>query len=97
MSERRYVVLTLDDAKALAAASTGVINVRQIRERLMQETGADMDDIVQQFKELEICAACSVEGQERSCVVHVARQQGRRLKRLLERARGERAPGPVKR
>lgn len=103
MSDRRYVILTLEDAKIVARALTAYALPRvpnldaealiPITARLLGDTGADIEDIVAQLKGMSLCPACVIEGQERSCSAPEAQKLGRRLNRLLERARGERAPG----
>lgn len=84
-TETRYVVMTLDDAKrAVATLPEG----DPVRERMAGETGADMADIVRQLRDMPLCAACRIEAQESGCNVLDAQKLGRRLRRLLERARG---------
>lgn len=97
----RYIVLTLDDASAIADAlhisalpERAQGNLLRIQERLRHETGADMQEIVDTLQKEEICYACKAEGVASSCAALTANQQGRRLRRLLERARGERG-GPT--
>ncbi|MBB5547561.1 hypothetical protein [Paraburkholderia fungorum] len=70
MGDKRYVILDLSDAKALALnASAGFgEQVARVIERLEAETGADVEDIVAQLKGLEACAACIIESQEPYCV-----------------------------
>lgn len=89
----RYIVVTLDDAQAIAAALPpapfGDGPIARIRDRLRADTGADMQEIVDTLSALPICAACNIEAQESSCHSLDARKLGRRLRRLLERARGE--------
>jgi hypothetical protein len=103
---RRYVVVTLEDAHTIASAlsRTGAhrgglrdqigedesARLGRIYDRLVVESGADMQEIVDTVASLPVCAACCIEGQEQSCQVWPAQKQGRRLRRLLERARGER-------
>jgi hypothetical protein len=65
-----------------------------IYDRLNVEEGADMEEIVAALKKTPTCFACENEGQTSSCQSIETRKLGRRLNRLLERARGERAPGP---
>ena len=93
----KYVVLTLDDARQIADAlpdGPGLPEpVQHFRARMAAETGADMQEAVDALQKLDLCAACSIEAQESDCRVLAARRLGRRLRRLLERARGERAPG----
>lgn len=93
-SDRRYVVLTVEDAAAIAGAlDRSSPDLARIAERLEADTGGNIEEIVDILKRLPHCSACVIEGQEDSCRVHEAQKQGRRLRRLLERARGERAPG----
>ncbi len=97
-SRMKYIVMALDDARAIADALRGrdvesTPDLARIRGRLAAETGADMQEIVDTLTSLGICAACSIESQESMCNALTARQQGRRLRRLLERARGARPAG----
>jgi hypothetical protein len=71
------------DAKYRLREVSGLLN------RIEQETGADLNDIAGQLKNMRICPACSGEGQEHSCSSLVARTLGRRLKRVLKRADGD--------
>lgn len=104
MSKRRYVILTLEDARELVnhIVRSGVFKwladdetrgIIRIYERLRDDTVADIEDIVGQLKRLDLCAPCVIEGMPEGCCAHDAQKLGRRLSRLLERARGERAPG----
>lgn len=68
-----------------ASATLGLIH-----DRLNTESGADVEEIVRHLKDLAFCPACRIEAQERHCSVLEAQKQGRRLRRLLERARGTR-------
>ncbi|NKI68943.1 hypothetical protein GN109_05880 [Collimonas pratensis] len=88
MSEKRYVILELSDAKALALnASAGFDEqVMRIIGRIEAETGADIEDIAQQLKDLEICLACEHESQQHTCESLTANKLGRRLHRLIDRA-----------
>lgn len=90
MSDKRYVILELSDAKALALnASAGFDEqVARVIERIEAETGADIEDIVAQLKGLEVCGACEHESMERYCVCWDANKLGRRLSRLVGRANG---------
>lgn len=100
----RYIVLTLDDAHAIAtvltlarrgdpidASEKDRATLRRIEDRLTHETGADMQEIVDTLVTLRICAACEHEGRALFCASLDAQKLGRRLRRLLERARGERS------
>lgn len=91
VSEKRYVIMELEDAKALASnASAGFDDrVQRVIDRIEAETGADIEDIVAQLKGIEPCHACVVESQERYCVCWGANKLGRRLSRLVDRANVE--------
>ena len=90
MSDKRYVILDLSDAKALALnASAGHDEqVSRTIARIETETGADIEDIVDQLKAIDACHACVVESQTRYCVCWSANKLGRRLSRLVDRANG---------
>lgn len=90
MSDKRYVILELNDAKALALNASAAFDeqVTRIIDRIETETGADIEDIVAQLKGLEVCAACAIESQEQYCVCWRANKLGRRLSRLIDRANG---------
>ena len=96
MSDIRYIIITTEHAKQLASLARFSVdeNLRAIGERLEQDTGADIEDVVKQLAAMRVCFVCVNEGMERDCNVHWAKKLGRRLRRLLERARGERPPGP---
>lgn len=88
MAERRYIIVELSDAKALADAARANTGQRldPVINRIDAETGGDIEEIVAEMKSLPICHACVVEGQEHSCWVPYAQKLGRRLRRLVERA-----------
>jgi len=90
-AEKRYVILELSDAKALAASAVGALPdaIRAVVTRIESETGADIPDIVQRLKRLDFCPACVIEGQQRSCSCLAAQKLGRRLSRLVDRADGK--------
>jgi hypothetical protein len=103
---QRYVIVTLEDAKHIAAALTWTrlvhtiaVNtdalriIERIIDRFRREEGADIEDIVARLKGAGVCAACEIEGQAAHCTALEAQKQGRRLRRLLERARGEHTEG----
>ncbi|EON14855.1 hypothetical protein [Pandoraea sp. SD6-2] len=94
MSEKRYIIMELEDAKQLALnASAGFDErVAQTMERIESETGADIEDIVEQLKAIEPCEACVIESQQQYCVCWHANKLGRRLRRLVERANMEEKP-----
>jgi hypothetical protein len=87
---KRYIILELEDAKALALnASAGFDEqVARVIDRIDAETGADIADIVAQLKGIKACPACVIEGQESSCCAWHANKLGRRLSRLVDRAYG---------
>lgn len=94
--DKRYVILELSDAKALAdfvsksfSAYAAPTAMTPVIERIAAETGADMEDIVAQLKGIETCAACVIESQEDYCVCWKANKLGRRLSRLVDRANGK--------
>lgn len=92
--EKRYVILELSDAKALASQARSLAeghasSVDPILERIEAETGADIEDIVAQLKGLDFCHACVVEGQQQYCECLTAHKLGRRLSRLVDRANGK--------
>lgn len=109
MSNQRYVVITLEHAHLIASALAktgahrgGLLDSMEdsqsealstIYDRFLHETGADMQEIVDIIHDRKICFACENEGQARGCNVPDLQKQGRRLRRLLERARGERKAG----
>ncbi|MDE1139998.1 MAG: hypothetical protein PW999_10145 [Paraburkholderia tropica] len=88
MGDKRYIIMELSDAKALALnASAGFDEqVARVIARIEAEEGADVEDIVAQLKAIDACPACVVEGQEQSCCAWHANKLGRRLKRLVDRA-----------
>lgn len=96
MGPIRYLVITLSDAATIANAlrKKWLANddEQRIAERLRHDTGANVQEIVDLLHDLQICGACELEGQAASCKSIDARKLGRRLRRLLERARGERSP-----
>ena len=93
MSTKRYIIITLDDAKVIAQymrqfqPAPYEVTHKRILDRFDQETGADIEEIVGLLKGMETCAACNIEGQAASCCALEAQKLGRRLKRLLDRAR----------
>lgn len=90
MSEKRYIIMELGDAKALALnASAGHDErIQRVIDRIENETGADVEDIVAQLKSIDACPACVIEGQQHSCCAWHANKLGRRLSRLVDRANG---------
>lgn len=54
------------------------------------DTGGDFEEIANLLKDMKICAACVFESQEHSCSALEARRLGRRLWRLIERAKARR-------
>lgn len=63
------------------------MSIEDVRKRLAEDAGGDFEDIAAQLKNLPICAACSIEGQAGNCVALAANKLGRRLQRLIERAK----------
>lgn len=70
----------------LRDAKFNFLKMKPFLNRIENETGADIVDIVQQLKTLEICPACQIESQEHSCNSLDANKLGRRLSRLVQRA-----------
>ncbi len=96
---QRYLILSTTDAELLYGAIHGFYPAERIPEigravqRLRDDTGADLDAAVESLKSMPPCAACVIEAQERYCCAWSAQQFGRRLSRLLRRARHEIRPG----
>jgi hypothetical protein len=89
----RYMILTVDDAKTLARlAFVQGARVEALVDRVNKDEGAPIQEIVDDLKGLGPCVACAHESMERYCVSIEAQRCGRRLRRLLEIARGERRP-----
>lgn len=88
---KRYVILELDDAKLLALnASAGHDErLQKVIDRINHETGADIEDIVERLKAMPMCEACAIEGQEEYCNCWSGLKLGRRLGRLVDRAKLE--------
>lgn len=61
--------------------------VRVDEPRADGDTGGDFEEIANELKRMGICPACSGESQERTCQSVEARKLGRRLWRLIERAK----------
>lgn len=86
MTTKRYMIITLPQAKALLdAVKSGwgeefsaerAQYARALLERIEHETGADIEEIVSDLKGLCTCEVCAIE----------AKRIGRRLNRLVERA-----------
>lgn len=94
MSARMYLVITVEDRDEILAAlreSTAGVSPRLL-DMLTRSTGAPMDEIAADLQGLGICTACSIEGMAAHCESIHAQQIGRRVRRLLEIARGERKP-----
>jgi hypothetical protein len=86
----KYLLLTVEDAQALAASPETNIDL-QISASVNADTGGDFADIANQLKKLEICCACSHESMSALCVAPLAQKLGRRLQRLIDRADNRRA------
>lgn len=83
-----YIIMELSDAKLLASQVTSADeHTRDILNRIEAETGADIEDIVLQLKAMEPCHACVVESQQEYCICWRGNKLGRRLSRLIDRAR----------
>ena len=89
MKKQTYIVVTLDDAKSIAQH----LPDGGIKDRFESEEGADIQEVVDLLTGMPHCPACQIEMQQHSCEVNFARKLGRRLRRLLERARHERGAG----
>ena len=91
MSEKRYIIMELGDAKQLALNASAGFDERiaHVIERINAEVGADIEDIVAQLKGIKPCHACVVEGQQEHCCCRQENKLGRRLRRLIARADGE--------
>lgn len=98
MTAKKYMIVSLPQAKALLDAvkngwgeefsAERAQYARALLERIENETGADIEEIVSDLKGLNTCHACVVEGQESYCCSINAKKIGRRLNRLVERANG---------
>ena len=95
LARPRYLVITINDAHIIAAAllAEEAPEAKRIRARMSEDTGADLGEIVELLKGLDICAACNIEGQASSCQSITAHKLGRRLRRVVERA-GPGVPAP---
>lgn len=92
---KKYLLLSVEDALLLYGAILGLSmtqgglpkgRITRIAERLRDDSGGDLRDIAARLKKLEICGACSIEGQASYCASLFANKLGRRLARLIERA-----------
>lgn len=94
-SRRLYLIISVDDARLIAESLPISYEPRlqAIRDRLCQDTGADIEEMASRLKQIPVCQACSIEGQKEHCEVVFAQKQGRRLWRLIERALGIRQAG----
>jgi hypothetical protein len=87
----RYLIVRLADAQMIARLIRDSLpnhpsELTPVVNRIFDETGADIEDIVARLKRLDVCAACVGESQERHCVCWGANRLGRRLSRLVDRA-----------
>lgn len=78
----KYIIITLDDAKEIVQ----YLPEGRIKSRFGQETGADIEEIVDFLKNMDICPACELEMQQHSCSSIHSKKIGRRIQRLLDRA-----------
>lgn len=93
----KYVILKLDEIKQLYNTLTEFVPRKKLKnlpdgllERFNDETGADIEEIARELKNMDICCPCKHEGQESMCKSIHTRKLGRRLYRLLERANYQR-------
>lgn len=101
---QQYIIMRLEDAKLLARIATlsecltGISpELKTILDRIKEETGANIGEIVYLMKHQNTCPACNFEGQQHSCVNIETKALGRRLSRLVDRAEGRHVdytPGP---
>lgn len=87
MENKKYIIISLDDAKYLATHGNKYTDTfSRILGRFEIEEGADILEIAKELKSMPICGACSIECQEENCNSIYSRKLGRRLARLIERA-----------
>ena len=95
----RYLVFTVEDVALLLRVFQGepipFDDAARIFSRLELDTGGDLEQIAEHLQTTPTCVACNHEGMEARCEAIGVRFEGRRLRRLLERARGERPPGAI--
>ncbi len=95
----RYVVITLADAGTIATVlrhhsiehAKDDPGVRRIAERLNEEIGVDMQEIVTRLEDTR-----EHDARGHNSITADARALGQWFRRLLERARGERAPARIR-
>lgn len=92
MTDRRHILVSLDDAKLIARTLRLVAlfkpSLLPVILRFEAETGGDFAEIVDRLKKTPICMACNHEGVPHACRSLETQKIGRRLARLLERAGG---------
>lgn len=94
----KYVLLTVEDALLLALCVIEGLpcDERQLRayavaKNLRGDTGGDLEQITDTLKGLPICVACRHESMDKHCESLTAQKTGRRISRLVERAKARRA------
>lgn len=88
----KYLLLSVDDAHLISEVvlldySPVLGGAFKIAMSLKADEGGDFEEIASQLKSTEICIACSIEGQQHTCVAPESQKIGRRLQRLIERAK----------
>lgn len=78
----KHLIITLEDARFISTH----LPDGDLKNRLMKETGADIEIIAAELKHFGACITCRIEGQEHSCIHSTVNKIGRRLDRLLQRA-----------
>lgn len=88
-NNEKYIILRMSDVKLiLNSLNKDDQSLEHITKRFENETGADIEEIVELLKMLPLCGACVIEGQKHNCQSILAWKYGRRLKRLVDRAHG---------
>jgi hypothetical protein len=88
----KYLLLSAADCATIVdiyECSIGLDSPRftKIIDRLRSDTGGDFEDIAETLKRSPICPPCEIEGFPDCCESLLARKLGRRLARLIERAK----------
>lgn len=87
-----YLLISVDDARVISRVLDGDdiqerVRFQMLQDRLEQDTGGDFEEIASLLKRQEICAACSIEGQANYCSSIETQKIGRRIARLIDRAK----------
>jgi len=85
----KYVIVRLDDIHGLLKlcnTRTDSAHMKSVIDRLKNETGGDIQNVVDEMKATGICHVCMTECQEHNCTSIYTNHLGRRLSRLLDRA-----------